>query len=578
MEPAGMSGPSINFQGVNMLILENGHQLKCPGLCAWLLAFLVFTLHGCQSLPRQPGERSVPLANDLGNHHYPISTSKPNAQRYFDQGLILAFGFNHAEAARSFREAYGLDPNCALCYWGEALVLGPNINAPMDPVVAPKAYELTQRALALANSATDKEKALIRALSKRYAQSAPADRGPLDEAYAAAMREVTARFPDDSVIASLSAEALMDLHPWDFWSKEGEARPWTGEIVATLERALQLDADNPLANHLYIHALEASPFAEKALPSARRLPSLVPGSGHLVHMPAHIYIRVGLYRDAILANQAAVKVDHGYLSRPHAESIYTFAYVPHNHHFLWAAAIKTGRRALAVQAAADTAAHVNRDLLKAPAFTGTLQHFMAIPLYTHALYGDWDALLNEPAPDANLLYLSAVRHYARGLALVRKGRPAEAKRDLAKLEQLKDEAAAAKLTVFNLNSVSQLLQIGADILRGELAAQNRDYDKAISYLRNAVLLEDNLNYTEPKDWYLPSRQVLGSLYLAQAKPGEAERVYRQDLAYHPQNGWSLFGLLHSLRGQGRNSEADTVQQQFQEVWADADVTLTDSRF
>jgi len=415
-------------------------------------------------------------------------------------------------------------------------------------------------------------------LSKRYAKEAPADRSPLDQAYAEAMRDVAKRFPDDAVIASLFAEALMDLHPWDFWTKQGEARPWTAEIVSTLERALQLDADNPLVNHLYIHALEASPYAEKALPSAQRLPSLVPGSGHLVHMPAHIYIRVGRYRDAILANQHAVKVDHGYLSHNHAESIYTLAYVPHNYHFLWAAAIKTGRKALSEQAAADTAAKVNRDLLCKPGFSGTLQHFMMIPLYTQALFGDWDAILNEPAPPADLIYPMGIWHYARGLSLLRKGQPDAARTELGLLEQNMADPAIADLTVFDLNPVTQLLQIGADILRGELAAQNRDYDAAVSYLQHAVELEDGLNYTEPKDWYLPPRQVLGAVLMAAGKAGQAEQVYRQDLQYHPQNGWSLFGLQQSLQAQGKADDAEKVRHQFDQVWADADVTLTASTF
>jgi len=563
-----------------MLVSENALPLTFPRLLAGMaLAALIFPLPGCQSLSKSSSAGAMPLAADPGGHHYPVSTAEPDAQRYFDQGMILAYGFNHAESARSFKEAYTLDPDCALCYWGEALVLGPNINAPMDPSVAPKAYDLAQKALALAaSSAGDKERALIEALSKRYANPAPSDRRPLDEAYAGAMREVTARFPDDAVIAALTAEALMDLHPWDFWSKEGEARPWTPEIVAILERALQRDADNPLANHLYIHALEASPHAEKALASARRLPALVPGSGHLVHMPAHIYIRLGRYRDAILANQAAVKVDWGYLHHPHAESIYTVAYVPHNHHFLWAAAIKTGRKDLAVQAAADTASLVKRELLREAALSGTLQHFMTIPLYTQALFGDWDAILNEPAPASDLLYANAVRHYARGLALVRKGRMAEAKQELTRLEHYQDHPAVAKLSVFDLNPVPQLLAIGADILRGELAARSGNFEEAIVSFRHAAMLEDDLSYTEPKNWYLPPRQVLGSLYLTMGKAAEAETVYRQDLAYHPQNGWSLFGLTRSLREQGKNGEADTVQRQFQEVWADADVTLTDSRF
>jgi tetratricopeptide (TPR) repeat protein len=368
------------------------------------------------------------------------------------------------------------------------------------------------------------------------------------------------------------------LHPWNFWTKQGKAQPWTAEIVANLERALAIDANNPLANHLYIHAMEASPYAAKAIPSAQRLPSLAPGSGHLVHMPAHIYIRVGLYRDAILANQRAVKVDQGYLGHGPAESIYTIAYVPHNHHFLWAAAIKTGQQQLASKAAADTAAHVKPELMREPALSGTLQHFHTIPLYTKALFGEWDAILKEPAPAADLLYPTGVWHYARGLALLRKGRPDESARELEKLETIIPNPAIAKLTIFDLNPVTKILQIAAEMLRGELAAQHKDYDKAVFHLQRAIELEDDLNYTEPKDWYLPPRQVLGALLLEAGQAREAEQAYRQDLIYHPQNGWSLFGLAFSLREQGKQSEADRVSQQFQDVWADADVTLTGSRF
>jgi tetratricopeptide (TPR) repeat protein len=562
-----------------MIINDKVLKLK-PAFLFFIGTWVITTLAGCggSAIKAGAGMETVPLLDNLGTHHYPVSTSVPAAQRYFDQGLILAFGFNHSEAARSFREAYRLDPNCALCYWGEALVLGPNINAPMDPSVVPQAYKSLQQSQALANSATEKEQALISALAKRYSKTAPTNRRPLDEAYAAAMRGVARRFPGDAVIAALFAESLMDLHPWNFWTKQGEAQPWTTEIVATLERALAIDANNPLANHLYIHAMEASPYAAKAIPSAQRLPSLVPGSGHLVHMPAHIYIRVGRYRDAILANQRAVKIDQGYLSHASAESIYTIAYVPHNHHFLWAAAIKTGQRRLASKAAADTAAHVKPELMRTPGFSGTLQHFHTIPLYTKALFGEWDAILKEPAPAADLLYPTGVWHYARGLALLRKGSPDESARELEKLETIIPNPAIAKLTIFDLNPVTQILQIAAEMLRGELATQHKDYDKAVFHLQRAIELEDSLNYTEPKDWYLPPRQVLGALLLEAGQAREAEQAYRQDLIYHPQNGWSLFGLAFSLREQGKQSEADRVSQQFQDVWADADVTLTGSRF
>lgn len=392
------------------------------------------------------------------------------------------------------------------------------------------------------------------------------------------MREVAQRFPDDPVILSLFAEALMDLHPWDFWTKQGEAKPWTAEIVSTLEQALAIDANNPLANHLYIHALEASPFPEKALPSAQRLPALVPASGHLVHMPAHIYIRTGRYRDAILANQQAVKSDHGYLSHNHTESIYTLAYVPHNHHFLWAAAIKTGRKALATQAAADTASKVKPELLREPGLDGTLQHFSLIPLYTLALFGEWETILKEPLPAADLLYPKGIRHYTRGLALLRTNQAEPARQELAQLEKILNDPAIAELKVFDLNPVASLLRIGSDILSGELAAASKDYDKAAAHLKHAIELEDGLNYTEPKDWYLPPRQVLGAILLEADRPQEAELVYREDLRHHPQNGWSLYGLAQSLREQHKNREADKIDTQFRHVWAEADVELTGSRF
>lgn len=539
---------------------------------------IIIPLLMCFSVNVAAGKATVRLFDDLGTHHYPVSTLSPLAQRYFDQGLILSFGFNHAEAARSFRQAYSLDPDCAMCYWGEALVLGPNINAPMDPAVVPQAYQSAQKALELSQSKPKKEQALIRALFKRYAREIYQDRTALDRYYAAAMRDVANQFPDDAVIASLFAESLMDMHPWDFWTKQGDARPWTAEIVSTLEQALEIDANNPLANHLYIHALEASPYVQKAVASAERLPSLVPGSGHLVHMPAHIYIRVGRYRDAIRANQQAVKIDRGYLSHAHAESIYTLAYVPHNHHFLWAAAIKTGQKALSSNAAADTASQVDADMMREPGFSGTLQHFYMIPLYTKALFGEWEAILNEPAPEADLVYASGVWHYARGLAMLRQGRIDEAVRELNSLEKLIADPAAVELTVFDLNSVARILQIGAEILHGELAAQNKNYDEAVAHLQKAVEIEDALNYTEPKDWYLPPRQVLGAVLLAAGRAEEAELAYRQDLVDHPQNGWSLFGLAQSLREQGSTKEADEVQQQFEQVWADADVKLASSRF
>ena len=523
-------------------------------------------------------EEVVRLHEGLGKHHFRISTHIPMAQRYFDQGMILMYGFNHAEAARSFQYAQKLDPTCAMCFWGEALVLGPNINAPMVDSVVPQAYAAVQGAMALRKKATGKERALIQAVAKRYAKEVLIDRSVLDATYANAMRQVAVQFPDDPVIGALLAEALMDLHPWDFWTKEGKAQPWTPEIVSTLERTLDLNPNLPLAHHLYIHAIEASPHPEKALSSASRLPALVPGSGHLVHMPAHIYIRVGRYLDAVRANQRAVRVDEEYLHHAHVESLYTAAYVPHNFHFLWVAASKLGQQKLAMQAAQDTAAKVSPEGMRDPGFAGTLQHFWLMPLFTKALFGQWEEILQEPAPPADLLYPAGIRHYARGLAFLRQGQLEQATQELEQLKNIAKDPVIADLTIFDLNAIPHILKIAQAVLAGEIAAKDGDFATAVTQLKEAIELEDGLNYTEPKDWYLPPRQILGAMLLEAGKPDEAELVYRKDLLVHPQNGWSLFGLAKSLKIQGKLDEAKAAQQEFEEAWADADVMLASSRF
>ena len=526
----------------------------------------------------QAKEKAVRLHEALGRHHFRISTPIPMAQRYFDQGMILMYGFNHAEAARSFQYAQTLDPTCAMCFWGEALVLGPNINAPMADSAVPQAWTAVEQARALAKGASEKEQALIQAVAKRYARETLKDRSSLDQAYAEAMRAVVKQFPDDPVIGALLAEALMDLHPWDFWTREGKPQPWTPEIVSTLERVLDLNPNLPLGHHLYIHALEASPHPEKALSSAARLPALVSGSGHLVHMPAHIYIRIGWYRDALVANQRAVRVDDEYLRHSHVESLYTAAYVPHNYHFLWVAANKLGQQKLAMQAAQDTAAKVSPEMMREPGFAGTLQHFWVMPLFTKALFGQWEEVLQEPEPPADLLYPAGIRHYARGLAFLRQGQLERATQELEQLRNIAKDSAIADLTIFDLNAIPLILNIAQAVLAGEIAAQQEDYIAAVTYLNQAVALEEDLHYNEPKDWYLPPRQVLGAVLLEAGKPNEAEQAYRHDLLAHPQNGWSLFGLAKSLEVQGKIDEAKAAKQEFKEAWADADVTLTSSRF
>ncbi len=553
--------------------------MKSRGDSAILWVLVIGMLVGF-SLPHMTfaKEEVVRLHGNLGRHHFRISTPIPMAQRYFDQGMILMYGFNHAEAARSFQYAQKLDPTCAMCFWGEALVLGPNINAPMADTAVVQAWAAVEQARVLAKETSEKEQALIEAVAKRYAQEVMKDRSSLDQAYAEAMRQVVEQFPEDPVIGALLAEALMDLHPWNFWTKEGKPQPWTTEIVSTLERVLDLNPNLPLGHHLYIHALEASPYPEKALSSAARLPALVSGSGHLVHMPAHIYIRIGWYRDALVANQRAVKVDEEYLHDSHVESLYTVAYVPHNYHFLWAAAIKTGQQRIALQAAKDTAAKVSPEAMRDPGFAGTFQHFWLMPLYTKALFGQWEEVLQEPAPPVDLVYPAGIRHYARGLAFLRQGQLEKAAWELDELLTIVKDPAIAELTVFDINAIPQILKIAQAVLSGEIAAQDGDYATAVTRLQEAITFEDDLHYTEPKDWYLPPRQVLGAILLKAGKPVEAEQVYRQDLVAHPQNGWSLFGLVQSLDAQGKVDEAKVAQQELANSWADADVTLSSSRF
>ncbi len=324
----------------------------------------------------QDNQQIAPLLEGLGDYHVPITTDVPRAQRFFDQGMVLAYGFNHAEAERSFREAARLDPACAMCYWGVALVLGPNINAAMEDENVPKAYEALQQALALADRANDQERAFIEALTKRYAPEPVEDRTSLDVAYAEAMRGLARRYADDPGALTLLAEALMDVHPWDFWTKQGAAQPWTPEILATLETALKLNLHHPGANHLYIHAVEASPHPQRAEPHADRLGGIAPGAGHLVHMPAHIYLRIGRYHAASTANEKAIVADQDYVTQCHAQGLYPIAYMPHNRHFLWATATLEGRSAVAIGSAREMAEHIDAEMMRAPGM-GTLQHYQS---------------------------------------------------------------------------------------------------------------------------------------------------------------------------------------------------------
>ena len=457
------------------------------------------------------GAPTAPLLDGMGVYHQAITTESALAQRYFDQGMVLAYGFNHAEAARAFGEAARLDPECALCFWGQALVAGPNINAAMEADAVPVAWEALTAARARAANASEREQALIAALAKRYAPEPPAegaDRSELDRAYAAAMRDVVARFPDDVEARTLLAEALMDLNPWDYWLHDGTPQPWTEEILSLLESAMADDPTHPGAHHLYLHAVEASRDPGRGEAAADRLSTLVPGAGHLVHMPSHIYIRVGRYHDASAANERAIEADNAYVTQCHAQGLYPLAYMPHNRHFLWSAATFEGRAETALTAAREMAARVDAEAMRMPGM-GTLQHFWITPLYAQVRFGRWDEILAAPVPPDDLPYPKAVWHYARGIALTALDRLDDADIELARLVELAADPALEAVTIWDINGTAELLAIASEVLAGELAARRGDLAGAIERLGRAAHLEDNLRYDEPPTWHQPARLSLG---------------------------------------------------------------------
>lgn len=525
-------------------------------------------LAACTSPTPEPEVVTSPLApvlEGMGRYHFPVSTPETDAQAFVDQGMVLAWGFNHAEAERSFLEAARLDPSCAMCWWGAALVLGPNINSGMDAEAVPRAWQAIERARALARHVEPRDQALIETLARRYGPAPVEDRSTLDVAWADGLRELTVRFPEDLDIAVLHAEARMTLHPWDYWQGDGAPQPWTDEIVDTLEAVLARAPDHPGANHLLIHALEASSQPERAVEAADRLGVLAPGAGHLVHMPSHIYIRVGRYDDAVAANQRAIEADDAYVTQCHAQGLYPLAYMPHNRHFLWFAATMTGQRVVAIEAAEAMAERIDPEMMRAPGM-GTLQHFWITPLYAKVRFARWDDVLNHPEPDADLAYPKGVWHYARATALLRTGRLDEAAEEVEAVRAAAASPALEAVTIWDINGTTDLMAIAADVVAGELAWRLGDLDEARERLRAAAQREDALRYDEPPTWHLPVRHVLGEVLLASGDAPGAERVYREDLRRHPQNGWALRGLARSLERQGRDEDAAEAMGRFTEAW------------
>ncbi|MFW6054280.1 MAG: tetratricopeptide repeat protein [Thermodesulfobacteriota bacterium] len=536
---------------------------------------VVLLMATAQAVWAQDGQRA-PLFEGLGDHHQAVSTDSELAQKYFDQGLILAFGFNHAEAHRSFLQAAKFDPDCAMAWWGAAWVLGPNINTRMDPARVPDAWELLQKARAAAESASSREQAYIEALAKRYGPEPLKERSSRDLAFAEAMGEVAGNYPDDMDAQAIYAEALLDTTPWDYWREDGRPKAVTETVLGTLQEVLRQAPNHPLANHLMIHAVEAA-RPEQGLEEARRLEDLVPGAGHLVHMPAHIYIRLGLYHWATQANLRAIEADKRYLEQVDTQGVYRLAYIPHNYHFGWATATLEGRQELAINLAREMAEMVDQDSMREKGLA-TLQHYWTTPLYALVRFGHWDEVLAWAEPAEDLVYPRAVRHYARGMAYTRKRDLKKADQELQRLDELRDDPGLKWVTVWDINKSRHILEIASLALAGELTAAKGEFGQAIESLEQAVESEDTLNYDEPPSWHYPVRQSLGAVLLQAGQPQRAEAVYRRNLAEFPDNGWSLFGLLKALRQQGEVDEARDVERRFREAWRHADVVLTESRF
>jgi tetratricopeptide (TPR) repeat protein len=514
------------------------------------------------------------LFDDLGTHVKPVSTSSPEAQRYFDQGLRLTYGFNHDEATRSFARAAEIDPACAMCFWGVALTLGPNYNVPMLAARAQAAWDALGRAKALAPRSMPVENALIGALTNRYKGQDPLDpvaMHPFNVAYANAMRGVANSFPDDLDVQVLFAEATMDVNPWKLWTLDGKPSHGTDETVSTLERVLARNPNHPGANHYYIHAVEASPHPEKALPSAERLPGLMPGAGHVVHMPAHIFQRVGRYDDASAANERAVRVDLAYLAKTKPPGYYPM-YLGHNYGFLSFSSSMEGRSSVSLDAARDATTALTPEMID---MMPGMDFFIGEPLLAMVRFGRWDELLARPQPDAKYPVLTGFWLHGHGMALAAKGRYAEALRDRDALVQL--QASVPDTLQAGQSKARDVLGVAAKVLEARVATLQKQRN-SLALWADAVALGDKLAYSEPDDWFYPVRHYQGAALLSARRPAEAEAVYREDLRRHPKNGWALFGLSQSLASQNKTAEANAAKAAYEDAWKNADIKLTSTAF
>lgn len=523
-------------------------------------------------LAQAPSVAIAPELRGLGSLNVPVTTNVPRAQVFFNQGMRLLYAFNHAEARRAFQEAARLDPALAMAHWGQAMTLAPNLNAPMTAESGRQAYESIQRARALSASAGARERALIEALATRFAADPATPRPPLDGAYADAMARAAASFPSDPDVQTLHADASMNTMAWDYWQPDGSLKPAATPVRATLERVLAAHPRHPGANHYHIHLMEGSSTPDVAEASADRLGALMPAAGHMVHMPAHIYLRVGRYADAAAANVRAIAADEDYLAQCQAQGLYPVTYYPHNLHFLWAAATFEGRSAVAIDAARQVAAKVPHHHAGALAWTAD---FPVTPWLAYARFGRWQEMLTEPRPPATQPYAMGIWHYARALAFVARGRTARAEEELSALTRLESHEAF-ETTLKDLPLLTNL-KIASRIVQGELASRAGRHDEAVRLLREATDLEAAIAYNEPPVWHQPPRQVLGAMLLNAGRAAEAEAEYRKDLERFRENGWSLYGLWQSLAAQGKTAMARQVRARFAKAWARADIRLTSSR-
>jgi tetratricopeptide (TPR) repeat protein len=501
-----------------------------------------------------PGQPLAPRLLNLGVHTFPVSTRVARAQQFMNQGLNLAFGFNHAEAHRAFAEAARLDPNLAMAYWGQALVLGPNINAPMGPEIEPQALELIRKAVALKNKATARERAYIDALATRYTGKAE-DRAKADRAFADAMGKLAQAYPDDMDAHSLYAESLMDLRPWGYWTRDGRPYDETVRIQSALAHVIARQKNHPLALHLWIHLWE-SVDAKKAEAEADRLVPLMPGAGHMVHMPAHIYQRVGRHDDVVRVNQMAAKADEEYIAACRAQGLYPLAYYPHNLHFIWMGASASGQKTIAIESARKLAGQVPAEGLAAAPI---LQGFLVVPYYAMVRFSEWDQILADKGPSHSTAFTQGVWRYSRAVALLAKDRVDEAERELETLKTLIEDPALKGQTTFSSNTGITILRIAPEVVAGEIAAKRKDWDRAVLHLERAVRFEDALVYQEPPDWHVPARQNLAAVLMAAGRPDEAETALWEDLKRNPDHVWNLSLLSKALRMQNKSADAALIE-------------------